>query len=165
MNVLRNIDEIEQLVDNSNGLFAGKVYVNEEAYLTSVQKLRASWLELGVDEVTGQKVNEVLDKLEEIVTKGKGFMGKRSVSEEEFFTAIMYLRHVLPRIMQESENKGRDGAATTGESGTVRPETGRQIGFDELLRDGKRIFDEIERGESFFVVREGRVVARLTPPL
>ncbi len=35
----------------------------------------------------------IIDEIERLVENGKGWMGKRVVSEEEFFTQIQRLRH------------------------------------------------------------------------
>ena len=42
MNILRIIDEIEQLVENSSGGFMGKRLVNEEEFFTKIQQLRSA---------------------------------------------------------------------------------------------------------------------------
>lgn len=42
MNILRIIDEIEGLVENSKGGFMGKRWVNEEEFFTKIQQLRAA---------------------------------------------------------------------------------------------------------------------------
>lgn len=51
----------------------------------------------------------LIDEIEQLVENGKGWMGKRVVNEEEFFTLIQKLRTALPQAMK---NAGASGVAS-----------------------------------------------------
>jgi predicted Zn-dependent peptidase len=54
-------------------------------------------------------VLRTIDEIEQLVENGKGWMGKRVVSEEEFFTLIQRLRSALPRELKDAEDLLRAG--------------------------------------------------------
>ncbi|HEX9996393.1 MAG TPA: hypothetical protein VGB45_04555 [Abditibacterium sp.] len=45
----------------------------------------------------------LIDKIEQLVENGSGWMGKRFVNEEEFFTLIQQLRTALPQAMKNAK--------------------------------------------------------------
>lgn len=47
-------------------------------------------------------VLRLIDEIERLVESGKGWMGKRVVNEEEFFTQIQKLRAALPLFMNQN---------------------------------------------------------------
>lgn len=49
-------------------------------------------------------VLRIIDEIEQLVENGKGWMGKRVVSEEEFFTQIQRLRAAMPRSLKDAED-------------------------------------------------------------
>lgn len=49
----------------------------------------------------------LIDEIEQLVEKGKGWMGKRFVNEEEFFTLIQRLKIALPQFLKSAgQNSG-----------------------------------------------------------
>lgn len=49
-------------------------------------------------------VLRIIDEIEQLVENGKGWMGKRVVNEEEFFTQIQRLRSTLPQALKDAED-------------------------------------------------------------
>jgi hypothetical protein len=65
------------------------------------------------------EILRTIDKIEQLVENGKGWMGKRLVDEEEFFTLIQQLRSGLPRAMKDAE-----GLIAKGESVDLQTRSG-----------------------------------------
>ncbi|RYG73162.1 hypothetical protein EON80_03515 [bacterium] len=55
----------------------------------------------------------IIDELEQLVEKSSGFMGKRMVNEEEFFTQIQRLRATIPQSLKDAEDLLRSGMPTS----------------------------------------------------
>ncbi len=55
-------------------------------------------------------VLRLVDEIEQLVEESKGFMGKRLVSEEAFFTKMQQLRAALPQAMQDAANSAAASA-------------------------------------------------------
>ena len=54
----------------------------------------------------------LIDKIEQLVEKGGGWMGKRLINEEEFLTLILQLRSALPQAIKNLETmRGSSKAA------------------------------------------------------
>ncbi len=83
-------------------------------------------------------VLRIIDELEQLVENSKGgFMGKRVINEEEFFTKIQQLRSALPKSMKEAEDLMRKAEAVVKSAQT---EADRLI--DTAEREAERIVTE-----------------------
>lgn len=141
MNILRIIDEIEQLVENGKG-WMGSRAVNEEEFYTKIQHLRASLPQHAND----ASLLPIIDEIERIVENGKGLLGKRFVNEEDFFTQIQRLRSALPRAMKESESQLRaaPGANEAAVVENAQEEADRIIA--NARREAERILEDARNG-------------------
>ncbi len=83
-------------------------------------------------------VLRIIDELEQLVENSKGgFMGKRVINEEEFFTKIQQLRSALPKSMKEAEDLMRKAEAVVKSAQT---EADRLI--DTAEREAERVVTE-----------------------
>jgi hypothetical protein len=73
--------------------------------------------------IRGKTINvlRIIDEIEQLVENGKGWMGKRMVNEEEFFTQIQRLRAAIPQAVKDAEDAQSLGRATPGSTATSRP--------------------------------------------
>ena len=71
----------------------------------------------------------LIDEIEQLVENGKGWMGKRVVNEEEFFTLIQKLRAALPQAM-----KNAGGVGSTSKSVSDFVEESRFLSDREQLQ-------------------------------
>ena len=69
-------------------------------------------------------VLRLIDEIEQLVEEGKGFMGKRLIEEEAFFTKVQALRSALPQAMKD--------AATSSSAGEVAVPAGAMSRGDKL---------------------------------
>jgi cell division septum initiation protein DivIVA len=64
-------------------------------------------------------VLRIIDEIEQLVENGKGgWLGKRLINEEEFFTKIQQLRSALPKSMKEAEDLMRKAEAVVNSAQT-----------------------------------------------
>jgi len=61
-------------------------------------------------------VLRIIDELEQLVEKSPGVMGKKLISEVEFFSTIQRLRVQMPRAMKEAEDVLRKADATLADA-------------------------------------------------
>ena len=50
-------------------------------------------------------ITRIIDEIEQLVEASKGVLGKRMVSEEEFFRKMQQMRTALPKALKEAEDK------------------------------------------------------------
>ena len=82
-------------------------------------------------------VLRLIDEIEQLVEEGKGFMGKRMIEEEAFFTKVQALRAALPQAMRNAATSSSAGEIAVTASGLSRGDKFRLIAqlSAELARD------------------------------
>ncbi len=161
MNLLRYIDELEQIVENSTILMAN-AYVKEEPYLTASQRVRAALPIVWLPDEDKNELLGIMDEIDQLMIVGTNFMGKRAVPQEKFYTLIQQLRTTIPRAMKKADDIAKGTLSSTPTVAELSEM--RQIGLDELLLHVGRVLSELENGQSFSIIRDGKIVARLFPP-